>query len=99
MRRQFRRGETAETALTSAHAAPGDRLEAIDLGRAEILAQRLAQFAGRNAFAAAHHHAVVERMNRGGRPREGLRKATLKPVQPCGAPTEFGAVRAGGLDA
>ena len=60
LRRQLRGGEAAEAALAAAHAAAGDRLEAIDLGRAEVRADRGAQLAGRDALAAANHHAVIE---------------------------------------
>src|SRR2546421_71721 len=59
--RQLRGGETAETALASAHAAAGDGFEAIDLRRAEVLAQRLAQYASRDVFAPAYRHLIRKR--------------------------------------
>src|SRR4051794_37032846 len=78
MRGQLGGGETAEAALTAAHAAARDRFEAVHFGRPEAGIDRGTQIACRDALAAADHDAVIEIMDRGNRPCEGACEAALK---------------------
>jgi len=78
MRGQFGGGEATEATLAAPHAAARDGLEAIDLGRPEVGAERSAQLACRDALAAANHRAIIETVDRGNRPRESPGEAALK---------------------
>src|ERR1043165_7253573 len=81
MRCQLGGSQTAEPALAASHAAARDRLQAVDLGRAEFGAQRCAQLAGGDVFAAAHCGVVIDVSYGIDRPREGIRQPPLETAQ------------------
>jgi len=95
MRRQLGGREAAEAALTPPHAAAGDGLEAVDLGWAEIRADRGAQVAGRNIFTAANRDIIIKIADDVGGPGERTREPALETAQPRDLPAQARPVDAG----